>query len=88
MSHRSRVPFTVVHKPTFLQQYEELMDMSISERADAGFVSVLFGVFACAARIVDDERLIPESGDGGMAMVYYERYVMLRISLIRDTHFM
>lgn len=50
------------------------MDMSISERADAGFVSVLFGVFACAARIVNDERLEQEYGDGGMAMVYYERY--------------
>lgn len=50
------------------------MNMSISERADSGFVSVLFGVFACAARIVDDERLAQEGGDGGMAMVYYERY--------------
>ncbi|KAF8592537.1 hypothetical protein K439DRAFT_1400441 [Ramaria rubella] len=67
----------VVHKPTFLKQYEELMDMSVSERADAGFVSVLFGVFACAARIVDDKRLILESGDGGMAMVYYERAMIL-----------
>lgn len=53
------------------------MNMSISERADAGFVSVLFGVFACAARIVDDERLEQEGGDGGMAMVYYERYDIL-----------
>ncbi|GJJ07349.1 hypothetical protein Clacol_001550 [Clathrus columnatus] len=62
----------VVDKPTFLRQYEELMSMSISERADAGYVSVLFGVFACAARIVEDERLVLEGGDGGMAMVYYE----------------
>jgi Fungal specific transcription factor domain len=52
------------------------MNLSVSERADAGFVSVLFGVFACAARIVDDERLAQECGDGGMAMVYYERYVI------------
>jgi hypothetical protein len=59
----------------FLKQYEELMNMSISERADAGFVSVLFGVFACAARIVDDKRLVLEGGDGGMSMVYYERCV-------------
>ena len=64
----------MVDKPTFLRQYEELMNMSISARADAGFVSVLFGVFACAARIVADERLEQECGDGGMAMVYYERY--------------
>lgn len=63
----------MVDKPTFLRQYEELMNMSISERADAGYVSVLFGVFACAARIVDDERLQLEGGDGGMAMMYYER---------------
>ena len=49
------------------------MNMSIDKRADAGFVSVLFGVFACAARIVNDERLEVENGDGGMAMVYYER---------------
>ncbi|KAF8528868.1 fungal-specific transcription factor domain-containing protein [Hysterangium stoloniferum] len=67
----------VVHKPTFLQQYEELMNMSISERADTGYVSVLFGVFACAARIVNDQRLISEGGNGGMAMVYYERAMIL-----------
>ena len=49
--------------------------MSINERADAGFASILFGVFACAARIVDDARLVLEGGDGGMSTVYYERCV-------------
>lgn len=78
----SKVNLSVVDKLTFLRQYEQLMNMSVSERADAGYVSVLFGVFACAARIVDDERLILDGGDGGMAMVYYERQVLISKRLI------
>lgn len=39
------------------------------------FIAVVFAVFACAARIVDDPRLsVPD--DGALGMVYYERYVI------------
>lgn len=41
-------------------------------RSQTAFVALVFAVFACAARIVDDERLY-DSDDGGLGMVYYER---------------
>jgi hypothetical protein len=48
-------------------------------RAQSAFVSLVFAVFACASRMVDDPRLQTKIGDhnedGGMGMVYYERSV-------------
>lgn len=45
---------------------------------DAGFVSVVFAVFACAARFVDDPRLTDgvTAEEGGVGMIYYERCVV------------
>ena len=43
-----------------------------------GFVAVVFAVFACAARFVDDPRIRAEGvgKDGrGTAMIFYERFV-------------
>jgi hypothetical protein len=49
----------------------------IPTQACAGFISLIFAVFACGSRFVDDERLnIDAKGaksDEGMGMVYYER---------------
>lgn len=50
-------------------------------KSEAGFISVVFAVYAVAARFVDDERLKTDDREdhaedsGGMGMVYYERYV-------------
>lgn len=41
-------------------------------RDQTPFVALVFAVFACAARIVDDDRLY-DHDDGGLGMVYYER---------------
>ena len=45
-------------------------------RSRAAFVALVFAVFACAARLVDDDRLLAEQNpeEGGAGMVYYERY--------------
>lgn len=46
-------------------------------RSETAFLSLLFALFACAASLVQDPRLNPSGrqDDGGMGMVYYERYV-------------
>lgn len=50
-----------------------------TSKSEAAFVSVVFAVYAIAARFVDDDRLKldekAEEGEetGGMGMVYYER---------------
>lgn len=69
----------VIDKPSFLLQYHALMDnqhdVSLA-RSETPFLSMVFAVFACAARLVDDPRLLTSSenpDDGGMGMVYYER---------------
>ena len=42
---------------------------------DTAFVALTFSVFAIAARFLDDPRLATGKGDeGGMGMMYYERY--------------
>lgn len=59
----------------------------ISSPAEAGFPTVVFSVFACAARYVDDARLEnpePDAHEAGMAHVYYERLVSYSF-LIRGT---
>ena len=46
----------------------------ISSPSETGYATVVFAVFASAARFVDDPRLAtPEQTEGGMASVYYER---------------
>lgn len=73
----------VIDKPSFLRQYQEIMDNQHDHeltRSQTPFLSLVFAVFACAAQLVDDPRLLigsQERGDdGGMGMVYYERFVL------------
>ena len=67
----------VIDKLSFLQRYRRLMDNhGAGERG--GFVAVVFAVFACAARFLDDPRIRAEGvgKDGrGTAMIFYERFV-------------
>ncbi|KAG6812643.1 hypothetical protein H0H92_001593 [Tricholoma furcatifolium] len=68
----------VLDKPAFLREYNNIMDNSKDVdliRSQAAFLSVLFAVFACAAHLVQDNRLATgtSSDDGGMGMVFYER---------------
>lgn len=76
----------VVDSTAFLSQYRRLMDeRRISSTSETGFATVVFAVFACAARFVDDPRLIStgtEQAEGGMAAVYYERYIKVDIILL------
>lgn len=68
----------IVDKTSFLKNYTHLMDNKENieyTRMRVPFIAVVFAVFACAARIVDDPRLsVPD--DGALGMVYYERYVI------------
>lgn len=73
----------VLDKPSFLKQYNTIMDNNKDQalvRREAGFLSVLFAVFACAAHLVQDSRLTigERRDDGGMGMVYYERALILQ----------
>jgi len=70
----------VIDKPSFMRRYENLMtgkDDSVDAGNNTAFVALVFAVFACAAQLVDDPRLIATENidDGGMGMVYYERYL-------------
>ena len=70
----------VIDKPSFLRKFANIMDSTHNLdiiRSETAFLSLLFAVFACAANLVQDSRLsISERhDDGGMGMVYYERYV-------------
>ena len=60
-----------------MSHYRHLMDHHDDVhlvRSQAAFVALVFAVFACAARMADDERLqATSSDDGGMGMIYYER---------------
>lgn len=68
----------IIDKPSFLDRYIAIMDhvgdASIAGRQTA-FLALLNAVFACAAKLVDDPRLVAGEGldDAGMGMVYYER---------------
>ena len=43
-------------------------------QVEAPFISILFAVFASAARLVNDPRLTSDRpDDGGIGMTYYER---------------
>ncbi|KAF8312877.1 hypothetical protein DL93DRAFT_2042574, partial [Clavulina sp. PMI_390] len=71
----------VVDSTAFLSQYRRLMDeRRIASPSEIGFAIVVFSVFACAARFVNDPRLAPEDPEhpeGGMAAIYYERAMVL-----------
>ncbi|KII95791.1 hypothetical protein PLICRDRAFT_34739 [Plicaturopsis crispa FD-325 SS-3] len=72
----------VIDKPSFMRQYATLMDNTHDinmARTHTAFISLVFAVFACSARLVDDPRLEAEDrlDDGGMGMVYYERALIL-----------
>jgi hypothetical protein len=53
---------------------ENTRDIALHQ-SETAFISLVFAVFACAARLVDDPRLSTggDQEDGGMGMVYYER---------------
>jgi hypothetical protein len=68
----------VIDKPSFLQRYVSAMEHRgdpVFAARETAFLAVVNAVFACAAKLVDDQRL--SGGDGldesGMGMVYYER---------------
>ncbi|KAG8963729.1 hypothetical protein FRC03_002629 [Tulasnella sp. 419] len=82
----------VLDSASFRSKYRRLMDMRAAAvengttpepptKSDAGFLSVVFAVFAVASRFVDDERLKTEGDDkdetGGMGTIYYERAMIL-----------
>ncbi|KIJ70318.1 hypothetical protein HYDPIDRAFT_77537 [Hydnomerulius pinastri MD-312] len=71
----------ILDKPSFMTRYKKLMGKRAETdfiQAEAPFISVVFAVFACAARLVIDSRLTSErADDGGMGMVYYERALIL-----------
>lgn len=72
----------ILDKPSFIDKYKRLMDNTHDialARAETAFMSVVFAVFACSARLVDDSRLTTSENldDGGIGMVYYERCVSL-----------
>lgn len=72
----------IIDKTSFLRRYvflmENLGDKSIA-REQTPFLSLVNGVFACAAKLVDDPRLSNSEGldESGMGMVYYERALIL-----------
>ncbi|KAF9246983.1 fungal-specific transcription factor domain-containing protein [Melanogaster broomeanus] len=71
----------VLDKPSFMVRYRHLMGRRSDTafiQAEAAFISVVFAVFACAARLVNDPRLTGDfPDDGGMGMIYYERALIL-----------
>ncbi|KAL4241486.1 ABC-transporter-regulating transcription factor-like protein [Abortiporus biennis] len=72
----------VLDKPSFLKQYNHLMDHQSDihlARSQTAFIAVVCAVFACAAKLVDDPRLSRGENldDAGIGMVYYERALIL-----------
>ncbi|KAJ3887812.1 putative fungal-specific transcription factor [Lentinula edodes] len=73
----------VVDKPSFLKQYHNIMDNQQNHslvQSETAFISLIFAVFACAANLVQDDRLSMSgrTDEGGMGMVYYERSLILQ----------
>jgi hypothetical protein len=67
----------IIDKLEFLQRYRQLMD-NRGTGEQGGFVAVVFAVFACAARFVNDPRIRSEGvGKDGRdtPMIFYERSV-------------
>ena len=76
----------VIDKPSFLRRYNHLIankDDPVLARSEAPFMALVFSVFACSAKLVEDPRLATGDtlDDGGMGMVYYERCLFNRLSL-------
>lgn len=72
----------VIDKPFFLRKFAHIMDNTQNldiVRSETAFLSLVFALFACAANLVQDSRLSTSGrhDDGGMGMVYYERYVVV-----------
>lgn len=71
----------ILDKPSFMTRYKKLMQRRGDTdfiQTEAAFTSVVFAVFACSAKLVNDPRLSPENADDvGMGMVYYERALVL-----------
>jgi hypothetical protein len=59
----------ILDKSSFLQDYHALHER-MDLRSDAAFLSVVFAVYACAARLVEGQRSPSED----IGIVYYERY--------------
>ncbi|EIN10686.1 hypothetical protein PUNSTDRAFT_119596 [Punctularia strigosozonata HHB-11173 SS5] len=84
----------VIDKPSFISKYTYLMENTRNialHQSETAFISLVFAVFACAARLVDDPRLSTsgDQEDGGMGMVYYERAQILHYishATIQVTH--
>ncbi|KAG7097271.1 hypothetical protein E1B28_004637 [Marasmius oreades] len=73
----------VLDKPEFMRQYEHIMnnkDDPEVHRVQTALISLIFAVFACAANLVQDDRLDASgrADEGGMGMVYYERALILQ----------
>ncbi|KAK7060317.1 hypothetical protein VNI00_001082 [Paramarasmius palmivorus] len=73
----------VMDKPSFIQQYEHIMNNTHDRElasSQTAFISLIFAVFACAANLVEDDRLkvSGRTDEGGMGMVYYERSLVLQ----------
>ncbi|KAJ3981533.1 putative fungal-specific transcription factor [Lentinula detonsa] len=73
----------VIDKPSFLRQYRNIMDNQQDHslvRSETAFIALIFAVFACAANLVQDERLSMSgrTDEGGMGMIYYERSLILQ----------
>jgi len=77
----------VIDKLSFLRRYKNIMDNKddqVVARSEAAFLSLLFAVFSCAAHLVQDPRLTTgdRRDDGGMGMIYCERYVSCIMRLV------
>ena len=71
----------VLDKPDFVRRYRYLMENQTDPhlvRSNPAFVALVCAVFAVASRFVDDPRLTSTDNqdEGGMGMVYHERYVV------------
>ena len=68
----------MLDKPSFLVRYKHLMDNN-GAGDEVGFNAVVFAVFACAARFLDDSRIKSAHymDPRGTAMIFYERYVKI-----------
>ncbi|KAG8218413.1 hypothetical protein J3R82DRAFT_4038 [Butyriboletus roseoflavus] len=71
----------ILDKPLFMARYKRLMGRRSDKafiQVEAPFISIVFAVFACTARLVNDPRLTSDRlDDGGIGMVYYERALIL-----------
>jgi hypothetical protein len=60
-------------------------------RSELVFASLVFAVFACASRVVDDARLQTTVGkhneDGGMGMVFYQQSVAVVLNQVKGLIF-